>query len=173
MPMDYDHILKDQFIEDLFSKEWSKLVRYAKTQLSQYGSNVIDCEGRAEEIVQEVFYTAYKKVEEVKASESPVGWLHTALKYKIKEALREDRKWLKCLSLISLNEEVLAQPDNLELSGIISKEDYLLLKHLYIDGYTYHELCDEYNCKKSCLAMRIQRIKKTFKKNYEKIFKDE
>ena len=170
---DYDHNPQDQFIEELFFGEWSKLVRYAKTQLRRYGPNVIDHEGRAEEIVQEVFYTAYKKVDEVKTSENPVGWLYTTLTYKVKEALREDRKWLKCLSLIPLDEEVLDQSEDFNLSGIIPKEDYLLLKHLYIDGYTYNELCEKYNCKKSCLAMRIQRIKKAFKKNYGKIFKIE
>ena len=97
MSRDYDQHLTDQFIEDLFFREWSKLVRYAKIQLRQFGSNIIDHEGRAEEIVQEVFFTAYKKAAEVKASESPEGWLYNTLAYKVKEALREDRKWVKCL----------------------------------------------------------------------------
>ena len=173
MSSDYDHNLEEQFIEELFFREWSKLVRYAKIQLRRYGPNTIDHEGRAEEIVQEVFYTAYKKAEEVKTSENPVGWLYTTLTYKVKEALREDRRWLKGLSLIPMDEEVLSQADAFELGDIIPKEGYLLLKHLYLDGYTYHELCDKYGCTKSCLAMRIHRIKKEFKKNYEKIFKNE
>ena len=71
MPEAYDHNLTDQLIEDLFIREWSKLVRYAKIQLRHYGPNMIDHNGRAEELVQELFYTACKKVDELKASESP------------------------------------------------------------------------------------------------------
>lgn len=173
MARDYDHNLFDQFIEELFFREWSKLVRYAKAQLRNLGPHVIDHEGRAEEIVQEVFYTAYKKVDEVKMSENPEGWLRNTLKYKVKEALREDNKWAKCLDLLSAEEETASMPDVEELEELIPQEDYLLLRHLYIDGYTYNEMCDELKCTKSCLAMRLHRIKKAFKKKHEKYFENE
>lgn len=173
MSRDYDQNLKDQVIEDLFFSEWSKLVRYAKTQLRQYGPDMIDHEGRAEEIVQEVFYTAYKKVDEVKASENPEGWLYNALAYKVKEALREDKKWVKCLDLLPVDEGTDSLPEVDEWEKLIPCEDYLLLRHIYIDGYTYKEMCDELSCTKSCLAMRLYRIKKSFKKKYENYFENE
>ena len=173
MSRDYDHNLKDQFIEDLFFREWSKLVRYAKVQLRRFGPHMIDHEGRAEEIVQEVFYTAYKKADEVKTSENPEGWLRNALAYKVKEALREDKKWVKCLDLIPAEEETTSMPDVEELKELIPQEDYLLLRRLYIEGYTYNEMCAELKCTKSCLAMRLHRIKKAFKIKYKNYFENE
>lgn len=88
----YDHDLINQFIEDLFFREWSKLVRYAKIQFRRYGSEMTDHEGRAKKIVQEVFYAAYKKADELKASENPEGWLYHELVHRLKEALREDNR---------------------------------------------------------------------------------
>ena len=169
----YDHNLTDQLIEDLFFREWSKLVRYAKIQLRHYGPNMIDHNGRAEELVQELFYTAYKKSDELKNSESPERWLYNALYYKIKEALREDRKWVKCLMLLPSKEDLVPPPQIDELEELIPEEDYLLLRQFYVEGYTYDELCAELGCKPSCLAMRIHRAKKVFKKNYGYLFGNE
>lgn len=166
----YDHNLTDQLIEDLFFREWSKLVRYAKIQLRHYGPNMIDHNGRAEELVQELFYTAYKKSDELKNSENPERWLYNALYYKIKEALREDRKWVKCLMLLPSKEDIVPPPQIDELEELIPEEDYLLLRRFYVEGYTYDELCAELGCKPSCLAMRIHRAKKVFKKNYGYLF---
>ena len=42
----------------------------------------------------------------------------------------------------------------------------MLLKHLYLDGYTYSELCAEMGLKKSALAMRVKRIKERFMTDY-------
>ena len=169
----YDHNLTDQLIEDLFFREWSKLVRYAKIQLRHYGPNMIDHNGRAEELVQELFYTACKKIDELKASESPEHWLYNALYYKVKEALREDRKWVKCLMLLPSKEDIVPPPQIDELEELIPEEDYLLLRRFYVEGYTYDELCAELGCKPSCLAMRIHRVKKVFKKNYGYLFGNE
>ena len=173
MPEAYDHNLTDQLIEDLFIREWSKLVRYAKIQLRHYGPNMIDHSGRAEELVQELFYTAYKKIDELKASENPERWLYNALYYKVKEALREDRKWVKCLMLLPSKEDIVPPPQIDELEELFPEEDYLLLRQFYVEGYTYDELCAELGCKPSCLAMRIHRAKKVFNKNYGFLFGNE
>lgn len=169
----YNHNLTDQLIEDLFIREWSKLVRYAKIQLRHYGPNMIDHNGRAEELVQELFYTAHKKSDELKASESPRHWLYNALYYKVKEALREDRKWVKCLMLLPSKEDLAPPPQIDELEELIPEEDYRLLRQIYVEGYTYDELCAELGCKPSCLAMRIHRAKKVFKKNFGNLFGNE
>ena len=167
-----EYRMDDPFIEDLFFKEWAKLVRYTKIQLRRYGSNVLDHDGRAEEIVQELFYTLCKKADEVKKSESPEKWLYNTVYYKIKENLREDRKWTKCLSLLPVEEVGTQQTEIEEMESVVIEDDYLLLKRLYVEGYTYKELCAELGCTKSCLAMRVHREKMDFKKKYEKIFEN-
>ena len=165
----FDKRKMDQMIEDLFTSEWNKLVRYTKAILRRYEPQIIDCEGRAEDVVQELFYITYRKIEEIKADKNPKGWLYTALNYKIKEILREDRQWTKCLLLLP-PEELVDPPEIEEMSQLIPKDDYLLLRHLYIDGYSYDELCEKLGCTRSCLAMRVHRIKAKFKEKYADLF---
>ena len=172
MPIEYDfRVSDDKFISELFFKERSKLVRYAKIQLSRYGPETLDIDGRAEETVQELFFTVCEKIDEVKAAEHPEGWLYRALSYKVKEVLRDDHKWTQRLLLLPSQEEAIPFEGTDELSEFLPKEDYRLLRRVYIEGYTYDELCAELGISKSALGMRISRIKKTFRKNYEKYFK--
>ena len=58
-----------------------------------------------------------------------------------------------------------------ELAELIPPEDYRLLRQVYVEGYTYNELCEELGLTKSALGMRINRIKKEFRKKYGNIFK--
>jgi DNA-binding MarR family transcriptional regulator len=53
-----------------------------------------------------------------------------------------------------------------DMAGILTDEEYRLLSRLYLEGYTYIELCEELGLKKSALAMRIKRIKERFLKEY-------
>lgn len=92
---------------------------------------------------------------------------------KVKENLREDRKWVKCLMLLPSEEDLTPPPTVDELEELIPKEAYLILRRLYVEGYTYEELCAELECKQSCLAMRVHRAKKLFKKNYGNLFGNE
>ena len=171
MPTEYYYHLKDDsFISELFSKEWSRLVRYAKVQLSKFGPSSMDIEGRAEETVQELFCTVCDKAEELKQMDNPEGWLYKALKFKVKEVLREDHKWTQGLMLLPDEEESIPFEGTDELAEMIPPEDYRLLRQVYVEGYTYNELCEELGLTKSALGMRINRIKKEFRKKYGNIF---
>ena len=162
--------IDNEFVSALFFKEWNKLVRYAKIQLSRYGPSTLDAEGRAEEIVQELFCTVCDKTDDLKAMNHPEGWLYNALYFKVKEILREDRRWTQGLLLLPCEEEEVPFQGTDELADLISTEDYRLLRQIYLEGYTYKELCAELGVSKSALGMRINRIKKEFRKKYEKYF---
>ena len=160
---------EEALIEELFHAEYNNLVRYAAVILNKYSSGHISISGRAEDVVQDLFCLAVEKRDEVLESGSPVGWLYKALTLKVREALREDRTWFKRLSLIQGESE----PGDfrrlpIEWEGLMSQEDYELLRKLYLEGYSYKELCAELDVKKSTLAMRVKRIKERFQKNYEK-----
>lgn len=165
-----DDELTNQFVQDLFSREWKGLLRYAKIQLRNHGIPNIDIEGRAEDAVQELFCTVCDKADQIKKMETPEKWLYAALYYKLKEVIKEDRKWLKCWTALPIAENIEpnVQLDD-ELLGIVKNEDYLLLRKLYIEGYTYKELCGELGISKSLLGVRIYKIKKAFREIYEKI----
>lgn len=155
-------------LEELFHSEYQKLVRYAAVILKRYGARHVCISGRAEDVVQELFCLAWEKQEDVLRSESPVGWLYKALTLKAREALREDRLWVKRLTLIPGAPEPGEPPEPPEeWSRLLPPEDYELLRKLYLEGYSYKELCAQLGVKKSALAMRVRRIKERFQKNYE------
>lgn len=160
---------EDPFISELFHTNHQKLVRYAYMLFRKYGGQ-IDPEGRAEDIVQETFYLACEKREELLQSEEPIKWLLAAATFKVREALKADRKWAKGLLLLPSEDEVIPSPEPEVLPELMEPEDYKLIKRLYLEGYTYKELCDEKGISKSNLGMRVNRIKKVLKKKYGKIF---
>ena len=53
-----------------------------------------------------------------------------------------------------------------ELSDLLSEKEYLLLKRLYLEGYTYRELSRSLGVKQSTLAMRVKRLKERLQKDF-------
>lgn len=159
--------MDDPFIAELFSREYARLVRYARITFQKSGGYV-DPRGRAEEIVQETFFLAVEKREELLGREDRRAWLISAVSYKVRAALKEDRKWAKGLSLLPEEEEAIPFPEPEEPPVWLTPEDYRLLRRLYVEGYTYQELCDELGLSKSAFAMKISRIKKAAKKKFKK-----
>ena len=167
--MPYTHTEENEFfVADLFRREWNKLVRYAKIQMRRYGAYPRDLDGRAEDIVQEVFLSACNKIEEIKALQRPESWLYLALYYKIQEAMREDKRWEQGLAALTLAGEQHHEDERQILEQLIPKRDLDLLIRLYKEGYKYEELATKMGTTKTALAMRVCRIKKKFRKNYEK-----
>ena len=160
----------DPVISEVFRREYAGLVRYAQIAFQKYGGYV-DPRGRAEEIVQETFYLAVEKREELLEREDKRAWLISAVSYKVRAAIKEDRKWAKSLMLLPDEEQAIPFEEPDEPPEYLSQEDYMLLRRLYVEGYTYQELCDQLNLSKSALAMRISRIKTAAKKNF-KIFSE-
>lgn len=161
---------EDQRFETLYRAEYAGLLRYAEVTLKNHGSLYSSVSDRAEEAVQEMFAFAWENREKLLSRESPTGWLYRSLYFKVMELLREDRVWTKHVLQMSEPDGDETNGDfslKLELDGIIPTEDYLLLKRLYLDGYTYKELCEKLGLKKSALAMRIKRIKEHFLKEYD------
>ena len=70
--------------------------------------------------------------------EFPTQWLYKAVVFKVREALREDRKWVKCLSLLP-EKTVVDEPWEMmdHLAGVVPKEDYDLFRKLYQEGCTF------------------------------------
>ena len=168
MPTDRGYYpMNDPFISELFHREYAGLVRYAQIMYRKCGGYVDPC-GRAEEIVQETFFLAVEKREELINREDKHAWLIAAVSYKVRDALKEDRKWVKSLMLLPDEEQAIPFPEPDEPPEYLSKEDYDLFRRLYVEGYTYKELCAELGLSKSAFAMRISRIKKAAQNKIEK-----
>lgn len=163
----------DQEAEEIFwaiyEKEYEKLVRYAaaclKVDSKPYAFS------RAEDVVQETFALGWKRRKDVLSREEPVGWLYKAIYYKAREHMKEEYRWTKLL----LQYKELYAPaaeDNayweLELKSLVSEEDFKLLHRLYMEGYSYREICRETGVTKSALGVRLHRIKHKIQEQLKK-----
>ena len=161
---------KEAFV-GLYKAEYKGLMRYACAIL-RGRSNGRSINEQAEEAVQEMFLFAWENRGDLFSSEKPAGWLYNALHYKVLELLREEKKWTKRLLRL---EELYSEPSEphvrleVEFDGIITSEEFNLLKRIYIDGYSYKELCEELHISKSALGMRIKRIKEKIIKNIDSV----
>ena len=169
MPMDGQTAEMEAQFELLYKTEYQGLLHYAAVTLRSHGSHYSCVSDRAEEAVQEMFAFAWENCERLFACKSPTGWLYKSLYYKVLELLYEDRTWTKRIMQMSERYGDGTEGNfqlRAELADLIPEEDYLLLKRLYLDGYTYQELCMKLGLKKSALAMKIRRIKERFLKEY-------
>lgn len=151
-----------ELFHKFFETEYEKMIRCAGLMLQARDDNAA-VNGRAEVAVQETFALAWERREEVLSSEKPVGWLYRALQYKVREILREENRWTKRLLLYESQRKWYEEPQvslDVEYEGIIPTEDFQLLRRIYIDGFSYREMCEELNLTKPALAVRVHRIKK-------------
>lgn len=173
MSTDYPEIIET---EEAFHRVYQDLrkdfCRYAEIQFKAHGSQHVSVSGRAEEAVQEMFATAWELRDKMNEKGRPIGWMYECLYYKVQELLREDRQWTKRIMQMSEycgSDKAGDFRLKVEMEGIISPEDYQLLKKKHLHGYTYAELCEDHGLedrKKSTMAMRLKRIKERYIEKY-------
>jgi len=154
-----------KFIETLYIKNASLLFNYA---------NIISSNASlAEEAVQETFVIACIKQHALENSPNPEGWLMNTLKNVCRNIQKNRNYYLS--RILSLNESVLGttalESDNLwetNVQDFISKEDFMILKKIILDGYSYKDLAKELGISLEACKKRAQRAKQRFRKNYDK-----
>lgn len=154
-----------KFIETLYIKNASLLFNYANIILSNTSL--------AEEAVQETFVIACIKQHALENSSNPEGWLMNTLKNVCRNIQKNRNYYLS--RILSLNESVLGttalESDNLwetNVQDFISKEDFMILKKIILDGYSYKDLAKELGISLEACKKRAQRAKQRFRKNYDK-----
>ena len=155
-------MISDEEFEQIYKENYDRFLRYAATIFRACGPYNISADGRAEEAVQEMCAFAWEHRDKMSEAEFPVRWMFRVLYYKVRELLRDEQTWTKRMQQISeqfCEEDVNDFRLKVELEDLIPSKDYLLLKHLYLDGYTYAEVGAAMSLKKSALAMRVKRIK--------------
>lgn len=155
-------MISDEEFEQIYKENYDRFLRYAATIFCACGPYNISTDGRAEEAVQEMCAFAWEHRDKMSEAEFPVRWMFRVLYYKVRELLRDEQVWEKRMQQISeqyCEEDVNDFRLKVELEDLIPPEDYLLLKRLYLDGYTYSEVGKAMSLKKSALAMRVKRIK--------------
>ena len=152
-----------QAIAHLYKEMYNKLYTYA------YG--ILREKELSEELVQETFQIACGKPSEPLSSANPQGWLMKTLKNVMKNAQRRRATMAKYIvSVEAVDIDLIVSPDsgsNIDLmySGLISEEEFQLVKRVTIDRYTMLEAAEELGISEETCKKRVQRAKEKMRKN--------
>jgi RNA polymerase sigma-70 factor (ECF subfamily) len=134
-------------------------------KLFTYANTVINDEYRAQDIVHETFLTAVRKIDSVRGSTNPEGWLVNTLKNVIKHEFRDRNKIAGViLSLETLEDaaEVSWDYDKLELEDIkasLTAEEWWLLNAVYLEGKKYAEVARELGIEYDACRKRVRKAR--------------
>ena len=145
----------------LYKSNYSDMYYFAKKVL---GSDDV-----AEDVVQETFVVAYRKLDDFLNSSSPKGWLYRTLRNIIGDTYRKRSRMVELFSLSSEMELITHDSANiiLELENEKNKTDLELLFLVYCNRYTYQEISDMYGLSINAAKKRVQRAKAKQRKELE------
>lgn len=151
--------MNDSFFETLYDKMYESLYKLAVSVLRN--------PDLAHDIVQETFLIAYKKLDNLKSSPSPNGWLVKTLKNVIGNLLKQQERLARCFITVPLDENMPAPHQPLSLytqyRGLIDDASLRLLIYVYGKNETYQETADELGISLDTCKKRIQRARQKFK----------
>jgi len=149
------------FIDKLYDEQFYQMFVYARTALSN--------EVMAQEAVQAAFETACVKVDELRASASPEGWLWNTLKNKIRNIHRHNKVMAKILVYIQadsqFNIENLPDERPVDTDVDILYEDLRLyqefdiIKKFAVEDKSVKEIAGEYGISVAACNQRLYRAK--------------
>lgn len=131
-----------------------------------FARNMLNSKDLAEEAVQETFSVAWSKIDKLKGSPKPVGWLYNTLKFVIMHMRRDLQKQL--LHLVSMDDIPDIPVTNEEMNSTLLSDmendpDLKLLKEFYIDGRSMIELAEDYKITVGACKMRLKRARDRWK----------
>ena len=159
----------NDIIETLFRAEYKKLLLYAKA--ITYDSP------QAEDVVQETFYEALRKIDVLKKHENPQGWLMQTLKNKIQTLNRSQARYLQ--HFLSLSDEFgicdmqlprfAEEPESMQtilskIKGSLEPEEFHIIKRVVIDRASHQQVANELNITVWSSQKRLERIRKKLRK---------
>lgn len=147
---------------------------YRETYKSMFNTAIRTLRNRslAKDAMQEAMRIACERIDDLKASRNPHGWIINALR----NVLGNFRKGLHVTnrffvadnSVLEGHIDTKADQINPDLlyEGLVSEEDYYILRRIGIDGCTVKELADELSISSATARKRIQRARERFRKQY-------
>lgn len=118
-----------------------------------------------QDILQETFFEAYKKLDVLYGHENPQGWLVEAVRYKslpyrkkLNERLRQEIRELDLSNLPELS-GVDEYPFLLfdVMKEALKKDEYELVMKRVLGGYSFGELAKEYEISEGACKMKVKR----------------
>jgi RNA polymerase sigma-70 factor (ECF subfamily) len=143
-------------------------------KLFTYANTVINDEYRAQDIVHETFLTAVRKIDSVKDSPNPEGWLVNTLKNVIKHELRDRNKIAGVVLSLESLEDAAAVSDDYSKIGLedmkapLSADEWRLLNAVYLEGRKYAEVARELGIEYDACRKRVRKARNKAAKLWEK-----
>lgn len=152
------------FIEKIYCKEANLLFQYAKITLGNVSI--------AEEAVQETFIVVCIKHKKMIASPNPEGWVMNTHKYVCKNIQRTRNYYLKKILLLDEMEHLTSYTEATfdeisDLENYVSPNDFMILKKIILDGYSYKDLAQELDITIGACRKRFHRAKQRFQRNFQ------
>lgn len=148
-------------LHQLYVEHYSYLYRFARSFVNP---------DLAEDLVQETFLIAQKRLDRVTSSENPTGWLINTLKNVIGNTYQKRQFIYTELSPDAIADEAgeYVHSINDMYAGLIDDEALSLLIWIYCEDTSYQEAANRLGISLDSCKKRIQRAKQALKKAIEK-----
>ena len=152
---------QNELIETLYRKYYRKILAYTTSGVQN--------SDRAQDIVQDVFHEAIRRINVVSAHENPGGWLMVTAKNKIQEYKRARNRDLRCLTSLDYDISVdsLQDIDNVQeeplikrIKSVLSASEFRLLCRFVFEDASHLELAREFGISVYASQKRLERIRK-------------
>jgi len=165
---------QNEFISKLYSEQADKLYKFAVGFLEP---------SSAEEAVQNPFRDACLKIDDIMASENPVGWLTKALKFSISKIKREKRQFVRFMLLvpphsdsdnnieIGIEEVIDPNPPDEDVDSLYPElavlEEFQLIKEYAVEDKSIKEMADKRGISISACKQKLYRCRLKLRKKLE------
>lgn len=157
---------KDKFYKDLLVDMYQRLRRYVYNGCGDWEF--------AEDVVQETFLEAYRKLDVVIEHPKPIGWLHETAKRKMmkmgkkKNALYpvEDKYLIEKVEEKTYKDIELAET----VKSVVADEEYRMICDYFVNGFTSAEVAAKYGISEKAIRMKMNRLKKKLREKLSGTF---
>lgn len=144
------------YLEKLYLENYSDMASFA----ARFFQN----RDLAQDMVQETFLVAQVKIDQLRQSPSPRGWLFNTLKNVIGNTYKQQKRLRDMVPLEDCNAaEDFALPVEDQFGGLISQEELQILIWVYCEGWPYQEVARRLGISLDACKKRIQRARRRLK----------
>lgn len=154
----------DNFFNKIYVQMYEEIFRYVRRLTND--NRIL------EDILQETFYEAYRKIDILIEHENYRGWIYKTARFKALKLNNRIRKTdVKQVELDYAEIQEIGQQDQYDFitysdyNEILSDSEFNYLYKHYIEGYTYEDLSKEENIQVGACKMRMSRILKRLRKS--------
>ena len=143
-----------EFFEELYRSEYDNIKRYVRRMVTD-GNGI-------EDIVQETFVEAYRKIAYLRTHPNIPGWLRVTAKNKIMKWEEKQKKYSLDFDFVLKNTESIGKGRTADDFKMVD-----ILRCYYEYGYTAQEMAARLGITETCFKVRILRMKQKIKNSLQ------